>query len=281
MLHTATGWSSMRVFISDRAHPAAPSLMLEVQATDTVAYVKELIEEEDGTHPQLQMLSFRGAAPDQLEDHRTLGVYNITDGAILSLRVATDRASLLRVLGLPVTATTAEIKAAHHRLARMLHPDRQGGDRVRFQSMQDAYEHVMADSHGPTATAASVYTFSGSPASWDATSDWLPQAAHNDWTEKDHALYEAVWRCDVRACLRLLQEGARPDAYQNDQWGGTTLMLAAQHGDVRLVAALLQHGASPFKTDSGGIDARRWARRRQQWKALELLEAAANRAARL
>lgn len=270
----------MRVFVSDRAHPAAPSLVLEVKATYTVAHVKKLIEEEDGTHPQLQRLSFGAAVPNQLEDHRTLGAYNITDGAILSLRVATDRASLLRVLGLPVAATTAEVKAAHRRLARMLHPDRQSGDRVRFQSMQDAYEHVMAGSHGPNASAARVHTFSGSPTSWNA-SDWLPQAAHNDWTEKDHALYEAVWRCDVRSCLQLLQEGARPDAYQNDQWGGSTLMLAAQHGDVRLVAALLKHGASPFKTDSGGIDARRWARRRQQWKALELIEAAAKRIARL
>ena len=49
-------------------------------------------------------------------------------------------------------------------------------------------------------------------------------------------------------------------------------MLAAQHGNVKLVRALLAYGASPFAVDEGGITASKWARRRKRWEALKLIE---------
>ena len=207
----------MKISIFIRAGSAAP-IALEVEAAYRVARVKGLIEDRDGIHPQRQRLSF---AVELLEDCCTLSDYGIRDGASLSLQVVSDRAALLRVMGLPPVATEAEIQSAHRRLAKLLHPDRTSGDRTRFQSMQDAYELL-------TASAPATATDSGAPPE-GAGADWLPGAAHDEWTENDHALYEAVWRCDVPACLRLLAAGAQPDAYQNDQWGGTTLMLAAHH----------------------------------------------------
>jgi ankyrin repeat protein len=51
-------------------------------------------------------------------------------------------------------------------------------------------------------------------------------------------------------------------------------MMAAQHGNVDLVRALLEHGASALRVDSGGIDAGVWARRRKNWRVLSMIEAA-------
>jgi hypothetical protein len=102
-------------------------------------------------------------------------------------------------------------------------------------------------------------------------------AAHDNWNALDHALYQACWHCDVPTTLDLLKQGAKPDAYQNNMWGGTTLMLAAQHGNVELVRALLEYGASALRVDSGGISAGVWARRRKKWQVLSMIEAARKR----
>ncbi len=54
-------------------------------------------------------------------------------------------------------------------------------------------------------------------------------------------------------------------------------MLAAQHGNVELVRALLEYGASALRVDSGGISAGVWARRRKKWQVLSMIEAARKR----
>lgn len=48
--------------------------------------------------------------------------------------------SLYKVLGLGPQATPAELRSAHRKLARQYHTDSAGGDRARFQEVQEAYE---------------------------------------------------------------------------------------------------------------------------------------------
>ena len=55
-----------------------------------------------------------------------------------------EEASLYTVLGVEPEATDEELQAAYRRLARRLHPDRNGGDTERFQAVQGAYE-TLAD----------------------------------------------------------------------------------------------------------------------------------------
>jgi len=178
-----------------------------------------------------------------------------------------SRVQLLQLLGLRPTATLQDIKSAHHRLAKKLHPDRPGGSPAAFRTMQDAYEKLLGAKASTQQPQDDDGWFSGTP-----ESEWHPGPAHDNWTQEDYDLYEAVWDCNVERCLELLRAGARPDGYQNDVWGGTTLMLAAQHGNVKLVRALLAYGASPFAVDEGGITASKWARRRKRWDALKLIE---------
>lgn len=46
---------------------------------------------------------------------------------------------LYEILGVAKDATKEEIKAAYRKLARKYHPDREGGDKERFQELQRAY----------------------------------------------------------------------------------------------------------------------------------------------
>ena len=47
-------------------------------------------------------------------------------------------------LGVADTATPDEIKKAYRKLAGQYHPDKEGGDKTRFQEVQKAYE-VLSD----------------------------------------------------------------------------------------------------------------------------------------
>src|SRR5689334_9238809 len=47
-----------------------------------------------------------------------------------------------KVLGVKHGANASEIKKAYRVLAKKLHPDAPGGDAVRFQEVQEAYEQV-------------------------------------------------------------------------------------------------------------------------------------------
>lgn len=48
-----------------------------------------------------------------------------------------------QTLGVGRDATPAEIRSAHRRLARQYHTDHAGGDRARFQAVQEAYETLI------------------------------------------------------------------------------------------------------------------------------------------
>ncbi len=50
-------------------------------------------------------------------------------------------ASAFEVMGLPVTATLAEVKKAYHKAALQHHPDK-GGDAEKFKALSNAYEKV-------------------------------------------------------------------------------------------------------------------------------------------
>ena len=178
-----------------------------------------------------------------------------------------NRAAALQVLGLTPSATAEDIKRSHRQLAKQLHPDKPNGNALEFSRMQQAFERLTK----PDGELHSRQDAWDSPAS---EHEWHPGPAHNDWTERDYALYENVWHCRVAAALELLRQGAKPDGYQNNVWGGTTLMLAAQHGNVELVKALLAHGASALCVDSGGVDSSKWAKRRKRWEAMDLIDAA-------
>lgn len=52
-------------------------------------------------------------------------------------------AEALVVLGLPAGATTADIRAARRRLARLLHPDVSPGDGVRMRDVNAAAAHLL------------------------------------------------------------------------------------------------------------------------------------------
>ena len=46
----------------------------------------------------------------------------------------------LQVMGLPNTASSKDIKAKYHQLARKRHPDKKGGCTAAFQQLHSAYE---------------------------------------------------------------------------------------------------------------------------------------------
>jgi len=177
-----------------------------------------------------------------------------------------SRIALLAVLGLADPVSREAIVQRHRVLCKRLHPDRPGGDLVAFQRMQEAFEGLTEEAWGRQQKQ------SGEDGQDVPEWEWHPHAAHADWTQRDYDLYDAAWHNDLPTCLELLANGAQPDAYQNDVWGGTALMLAAQLGNIELVRALLRHGASPTRVDGGGVDARKWARRRKRWACLGLLE---------
>ena len=176
-----------------------------------------------------------------------------------------NRREAALLLGLEADGMPSEgaVRAAYRRLALKVHPDR-GGSAARIRTVHEAYELLSSAPEAGVASAAAT-----ARNQWDGTD--MPGAAHSDWTADEWELYVATWNNDTKAALRLLARGARPDAYQNDQWGGTCLMLAVQHGNVVLCAALLSHGASPYRRDSRRKTASYWARRRHQTEVARLL----------
>jgi hypothetical protein len=79
------------------------------------------------------------------------------------------REEAARVLQLPLTAPTGEVKQAYRRLAREHHPDR-GGDPDRFQHLQRAYERL-ADPDTPRTPPVARGRPSTPPTAFDAQPD--------------------------------------------------------------------------------------------------------------
>ena len=59
-------------------------------------------------------------------------------------RTLWERQQALSVLGLPVNATTQQIKRRYRTLAKQYHPDR-GGDQRQMQRIIAAYEYLMKE----------------------------------------------------------------------------------------------------------------------------------------
>ena len=176
------------------------------------------------------------------------------------------RDEALRALGFKrgTIITPALLRTAYKAAVLRTHPDRSGGSAAKFRAVQAA----RAELELPPGLRRRRRR---RRAQWDDTE--IPGAATGDWTADEHALYEASWHDDTEVALALLARGARPDAYRNDQWGGTCLMLAAAQGNTVLCAALLGSGASPFRRDFNRRTASTWARRRGHSATVALLGA--------
>ena len=127
------------------------------------------------------------------------------------------RAVLLGRLGLGPDADAGEIKRAWRALARQHHPDKNPNGQERFREVQEAFEELSSPPDARPASAGSPPPESAPAGSdchvWGSTED-LPGPAKSavaaQFTELDHALYEATWADKLEAVRLLLKRGARP-----------------------------------------------------------------------
>jgi molecular chaperone DnaJ len=70
-------------------------------------------------------------------------------------------ADAYRVLGLPVGAPWEDVRAAHRRLAKELHPDLSGGDTARMAAVNDAFAALASRSAMVTEDAPASTTVGG------------------------------------------------------------------------------------------------------------------------
>lgn len=113
-------------------------------------------------------------------------------------------ANLYDLLGVEPTATQDEIRSAFRRLARQLHPDREGGDADRMAAVNQAYE-ALSD---PEARAR-----------YDATGDWrapppLDVQAMAQITQALHGVLVHGGECAVLESIRGVLRKAEQDMRQ-------------------------------------------------------------------
>lgn len=89
--------------------------------------------------PQQSMLGL-------LWDTLRLGARLFWKSAANPARAVLERKQALDVLGLPASATPAQIKQRYRKLAKRYHPDL-GGDPRQMQRLTAAYEFLMKDQH--------------------------------------------------------------------------------------------------------------------------------------
>lgn len=72
------------------------------------------------------------------------------------------------------------------------------------------------------------------------------------------AIIEAAANNNTKEVLRLLEYGHCPNTRAYD--AVTPLMLAAMHGNAKMILALIRHGADIHATDCDGWNAHKWAK---------------------
>jgi len=89
----------MRLFV--KIHAKSTTLMLDVEASDSILCMKEKIQEQEGSAPQRQRLMYSGSAQGrnahglkQLADDRTIASYGIEDGSTITLSAERCRADV-------------------------------------------------------------------------------------------------------------------------------------------------------------------------------------------
>ena len=84
----------------------------------------------------------------------------------------------LKIMGLPNTASSKDIKAKYHQLARTRHPDKKGGSAAAFQQLHSAYECLQEKPDPVEAAVCSeadipVYYYSEEEEELDDNYSWI------------------------------------------------------------------------------------------------------------
>lgn len=104
-----------------------------------------------------------------------------------------------------------------------------------------------------------------------------PQYSNSTCRAGDTPLTWAAEMGSTECAGLLLETGADPNAVEHDGW--TALYWAANNGHIEVAKLLLKFGASldhQYGTEKGGLTARDWAAKMNQWDAVNLIDSHGN-----